>query len=128
MVVDVWTDPNTWSIALSLLALACSVVLLVRFERESDSAVAKKALESCRELVQKRDAEADLFTAQREAWMLEFAALAERCDEALERAESKRRRIAASESRNRHAQPEQPEQMTREQIIEYARRRTLGGA
>lgn len=107
---------NAWSFALVLLALACSGLSLWITVRRSPTAVA-------RELLAKWETEAALVSATRERWTAEFAGIAERCDEILDRAESKRRRVAAVESRR---QPEAAEEMTREQVIETARRRTLG--
>ncbi len=125
-----------WSIALSVLALACSAFALALAWLKSPPARAVAVMNTAREqasihlsaakeLESKWQAEVALFTAQRSAWAVEFAGIADRCDETLERAESKRRRVAATESRRSNgAQPQ--EEMTREQIIEAARRRTLG--
>jgi hypothetical protein len=126
-----------WLIALSLLALACSAfaVAVAHLKSPSERAVkvmrgceaqAKLHLDAALDLEKKWASECALFSATRESWAVEFSGIAERCEETLDRAESKRRRIAATESRrpNGGGEPE----MTREQIIEAARRRTLGAA
>lgn len=123
----VFVDGNVWSFALSLLALACSVLAIRAQYLKSPSVLARQLLEQSQELEKRFQSECALFTATRDSWALEFAAIAERCDESLERAESKRRRVAASDSRRSAVNPE-PVEMTREQIIETARRRTLGAA
>lgn len=117
-------DGNSWSFALSLLALACSGLSAIYTGARTPSKFAERALAESVGQGKAREAEIALFTAQREAWHLEFQAIADRCDETLDRAESKRRRVAATQSRAQAGQPEAPQ--TREQIIDAARRRTLG--
>lgn len=109
-----------------MLALACSVAAVRLSALRTPSAEVKRALDEAAQIRQRWKSDADLFEARVEAWQVEFAGLAERCDESLDRAESKRRRAAASASRQapNGAQPES--EMSREQIIELARRRTLG--
>lgn len=115
---------NVVSLALATLALACSAFLWTKIIDLRPSELAKQALKQASGLESKWNAEVALFTAQREAWMIEFASIADRCDETLDRAESKRRRVAATESRAQATAA--PAEMTREQIIDAARRRTLG--
>jgi adenine-specific DNA methylase len=92
----------------------------------SPSNEVKKSLSEAEQTRARWESDVALFSAQREQWQVEFAALAERCDESLERAESKRRRVAAQASRNAPNGQTQEQEMSREQIIELARRRTLG--
>ncbi len=120
----------SWSLALSLAALACSGFALVVTARRTPSAFAEQTKRIACEAVGKWETEAKLFEATRERWSSEFAGIAERCEETLDRAESKRRRVAATESRG-NGNPQQPNAdpfagMTREQIID-AGRRTLRG-
>jgi len=115
----------SWSFALSVLALACSVLAYVVAARKTPSAFAEQAKRIAAEALAKWDTEAKLFEATRERWTQEFAGIADRCDETMERTESKRRRIAASESRGNGAAA-QPDAdpwsgMTRAQIIDTAR-------
>lgn len=122
-------DLNLWSFALSVLALAGTGLLARQFRLRSDSSLAKRLYDEAVALGKQRDSEVALFTAQREAWMLEFQAIADRCDESLDRAETKRRRVAATESRQQAQQAQNTgAEMTREQVIEAARRRTLGAS
>lgn len=119
----------------SVLALACSLAVLVlhrqsspstRAERHLETAVsaAQSHLKAAERLEERWATEVALFTAARASWAVEFSGIAERCDETLDRAESKRRRVAAATSRD-NGHP--PQEMTREQIIAAARARTLGG-
>jgi len=109
---------------LSVLALACSLLALVVVGRQTPSAHAKNALRIATDIQIKFAQEIDIFAATRERWTQEFAGIAERCDETLDRTESKRRRIAASESRAGGGAPNGDPWtgMTREQIITTARR------
>lgn len=117
--------PETVAFALSALALACSVLSAVYSYSKTPREFAKRCLDEAASIRKAWESDVALFTAQRDSWLLEFQGLAERCDESLDRSESKRRRVAASESRrDAHAQ-QAP--MTREQIIEAARRGQLGG-
>jgi hypothetical protein len=109
-------------LVLSVLALACSIVAVLLARTRSDSATAKQALKQAAEMTAAWGNECALFSATRERWQQEFAGIAERCDETLDRAESKRRRIAASDSR----QPPPPATQTRAEVIEAARQRAFG--
>jgi hypothetical protein len=114
---------------LSVAALAGSVVAGVMVASRQPTALAKRTEKLTQEVVAKWRSECELFEATRARWTEEFAGIAERCDETLERAESKRRRVAANASRQPQAESGGPpwEGMSREQIIENARRGTLGG-
>ena len=116
---------------LSVLALACSLLALVIVGRRTPSAHAQNSLKLAKTLASKWEEEVAIFSATRERWTAEFNGIAERCDETLDRAESKRRRVAASESRagNRNGAPATAEPwagMTREQIIDAGRRQMRG--
>lgn len=115
----------SWSFALSLLALACSGMAILLAASRTPSGLARTALKEAQGLHARWVDECKLFEATRDRWSQEFAGIADRCDETLERAESKRRRVAATESRN--SQAPHPQELTREQVIEAARRRMLGG-
>lgn len=119
----------SWSFGLSLVALACSALALLAAGRRTPSAFAKTAQKTAEDVVAKWTTEAQLFEATRERWAAEFSGIAERCEETLDRAESKRRRVAATESRTNAAAGNGGDPyagMTREQIIDSARRRSLG--
>ncbi|GAH15812.1 unnamed protein product, partial [marine sediment metagenome] len=115
-----------WSFALPLVALACAGFSVVRSLNASPSAFAKRCLSESVAMTKARESEVALFSAQREAWMVEFSSIADRCDETLERAESKRRRVAGQESKARAAAPPEPAEMTREQIVDHYRRQARG--
>lgn len=115
----------SWSFALSVLALACSVLSLRLVYLKAPTVRAKSLHDDARALAARWETEVNLFEATRERWSAEFSGIAERCDEMLDRTESKRRRVAATESRqNASLQP--AAEMTRDDIINAARRRTLG--
>jgi len=125
-------DGFSWSFALSLLALACSAAAVVLAGRTAPSAFAKKCQNIAAEAVGQWKTEVALFEATRERWGAEFAAIADRCDELLDRTESKRRRFAAAESKQNAAHPanEQVDPyagLDRNGIIDLARRRRMGG-
>lgn len=119
----------SWALALSLVALACSAGAFVVAGRRTPSAYARAAQKTADDTVARWESETKLFEATRERWASEFAGIAERCDELLDRTESKRRRIAATESRanaGAGAGEAAPEGGTREQVIESARARLRG--
>lgn len=121
----------TWSFALSLLALGCSVAAVVLNGRRTPSAFAQQAQKIAQEAMGKWQTEAKLFEATRDRWTAEFQGIAERCDEILDRTESKRRRIAASTSRANGGSSPQAEAdpfagRTREEIIDAGRRMVRG--
>lgn len=107
--------------ALPLSALACSVLALAIAARKTPSASARLAFKSVCEVEARYASEVELFKAERTRWQGEFAGIAERCEEILDRAESKRKRVAAQNSRNLAPEPSQPQ--TRAEIIEAARSR-----
>jgi hypothetical protein len=109
----------SWSFALSVLAVACSIVAVLISHRSSPSAAARSLAEQAEAVVKKWSEECALFEATRERWSTEFSGIAERCDESLDRAESKRRRVAASESSRNGGGGGAP--LTREQILDQAR-------
>ena len=123
-----------WLSALSLLALAVSAVALVISSRKAPSQHAVALQKTAAEVVSKWTAECALMEATRDRWTGEFAGIADRCDEILDRTESKRRRIAASSSRNPDGNgavqtPDGPPWagMTRSEIIDAGRRQVRGG-
>ena len=122
-----------WSFALSLLATGCSLLAAVFCARRTPTATGRKALQTALACETALAREIELMHATRERWSSEFAGIAERCDETLDRAESKRRRIAASESKakgsNGQAHPggDPWEGMSRTQIIDAGRRIVRGG-
>lgn len=119
-------DLNLWSLALALLALACAAATALKSAQQTPSAFAKRCLGISEEMAKARESEVALFTAQREAWMLEFSAIADRCDETLERAEAKRRRVAGQESKARGGAPPPEQEMTREQLVNHYRQKARG--
>lgn len=123
----------SWSIALSLLALACSCLAVVVTARRTPSAIAQMALKTAEDTLRRWQEECQLFEATRTRWSEEFAGLVDRCDETLERTESKRRRIAADTSRgarkNGRPQGESADPwsgMSREEIVTAGRRLRSG--
>lgn len=120
-------DVNMWSFALSLLALACAGFCALRTVAQTPSAFAKRCLEESVGMNKTREAEIALFTAQRESWLIEFNSIADRCDETLERAEAKRRRVAGQESKaNRSAAAAAPAEMSRSDLVDHYRRQARG--
>lgn len=124
---------ETWSFALSLLALVCSGLAAVFTARRTPTAAALAAQKLAEDTARQWREECKLFEATRTRWSEEFQGIADRCDETFERTESKRRRIAASESRGRNgAPPVQVENadpwagMTREEIVSTGRRLLRG--
>lgn len=117
---------NSWSIAFSVLALACSALCLWRITRTDPTALARSLVKQATEIAARWEEERALFAATREGWTQEFHRISEGCDEVLDRAESKRRRAAASASRA-NGDPGAMQEVTREQILSAARRRMLGG-
>lgn len=89
----------SWSFALSLLALACSALAVVVTVRRTPSAIAQAALKTAEDTLRRWHEECQLFEATRARWSEEFAGIVDRCEETLDRTESKRRRIAANSSR-----------------------------
>ena len=120
-----------WLSALSLLALAVSAVALVISSRKAPSQHAVALQKTAAEVVSKWTAECALMEATRDRWTGEFAGIADRCDEILDRTESKRRRIAATESRTGNGAAQQPDGepwagMSRNEIIDAGRRMVRG--
>jgi hypothetical protein len=122
-------DGSMGHIALAMLALACSLAAVAISGRRTPSAVAQAALKETKETRTRWETECALFAATRDRWTQEFDGIAQRCDELLDRTESKRRRIAATASRENAATPANGDPwagMSREEIITTARRQRVG--
>jgi len=113
---------------LSALATACSLLALAVVASRTPSAHAKRCNQITLDNIKKWETECELMRATQERWTAEFNGIADRCNDDLERAETKRRRSAASESRNRPAPVEgDPWQgMSRDEIVTAGRRARMG--
>jgi len=121
-----------WSSALSLLALACSGLAVVVSSRRSPSGLVQQSAKLAQETVTAWGQERQLFEATRERWSQEFSGIADRCDELLDRTESKRRRVAATESRSGGQAPQPAnaawwDGQPRDAVLAQARRMRGGG-
>jgi len=116
------------ALVVSVLALACSALAVIVIGRRNPTAMAKSTLKLAQDLQSTWASECALFEATRERWSAEFSGIAERCDESLDRAESKRRRVAATESRaNPPSGGGDPfAGMSRQQIVDAGRRMARG--
>jgi len=130
MIAQVAATLSPW---MSLAALACSALALWLIQRTSAPASTGRGIKQVQHMISAWEGERDLLHATRERWTQEFNGIAERCDETLDRAESKRRRYAAAESRERGQANGAPagadpwEGMSRQQIIDAGRRMQRGG-
>lgn len=131
-------DASALGNVFSVLALACSSLALALAYVKSPSHRAVAILRGCeeqakahlaaaRQLESRWQSEVNLFSATRDSWSQEFSAIGERCEELLDRTESKRRRFAAAESRQNAATAvAEPVPQTREDILAATRARLRG--